>query len=163
MTSVYDFEVDTISGQNCDMEQYRGKVMLIVNTASKCGLTPQFSALEAVYQQYHEQGFEVLGFPCNQFGMQDPGSNEEIQEFCQTKYDVHFPMHAKINVNGKDTLPLYEHLKNEALGLFGIKDIKWNFTKFLVGRDGKVIRRYSPHISPKNISRAIEQALAEQG
>lgn len=159
MSSVYDFETTTINGTAGTLADYRGKVLLIVNTASKCGLTPQFEGLEALYQTYRDRGLEILGFPCNQFREQDPGSNSEILEFCQMNYGVSFPMHQKIEVNGSNTHPLFKHLKQEAPGLLGSKSIKWNFTKFLIGRDGGVVRRFSPATKPKQLAQAIEAAL----
>ena len=159
MKSLHDFEVTTMSGELTTLKNYQGKVLLVVNTASKCGLTPQFAGLEQLYQRYREQGFEILGFPCNQFAGQDPGSNADIQEFCQLNYGVSFPMHQKIEVNGPGTHPLYQHLKAAAPGILGSQKIKWNFTKFLVGRDGKVIKRFAPATSPAKIAAAIEAAL----
>lgn len=160
MSSVYDFEAQRIDGTRVPLRQYEGRVLLIVNTASACGFTPQFGGLEELHQQYGERGLVVLGFPCNQFGQQDPGSNGEIASFCQLNYGVSFPMMAKINVNGQDASPLYRWLTAEAPGLLGIKAIKWNFTKFLVGKDGQVIRRYAPQDEPKKLARDIEAALA---
>lgn len=159
MSTVYDFEADTIQGSTNKLEQYRGKVLLIINTASKCGLTPQFEGLEELHNQYKDKGLQIIGFPCNQFGHQDPGSNDEIQEFCQMNYGVSFPMYAKIDVNGGDTHPLYQHLKSEAPGLMGSKKIKWNFTKFLVNKEGKVIKRFAPATKPEKLAAAIETAL----
>lgn len=160
MSSVYDFEALRIDGTSVPLRQYEGQVLLIVNTASACGFTPQFGGLEALHQQYGDQGLVVLGFPCNQFGQQDPGSNDEIASFCQLNYGVSFPMMAKIDVNGQDASPLYRWLTAEAPGLLGSKAIKWNFTKFLVGRDGRVIRRYAPQDAPEKLARDIEAALA---
>ncbi|WP_119963965.1 glutathione peroxidase [Simplicispira lacusdiani] len=160
MSSVYDFEAQRIDGTLVPLRQYEGQVLLIVNTASACGFTPQFGGLEALHQQYGGQGLVVLGFPCNQFGQQDPGSNGEIASFCQLNYGVSFPMMAKIDVNGQDASPLYRWLVAEAPGLLGSKAIKWNFTKFLVGKDGQVIRRYAPQDEPKKLARDIEAALA---
>ena len=159
MSSVYEFEVTAINGETRKLADYRDKVLLIVNTASKCGLTPQFEGLEALYREYREQGLEILGFPCNQFAHQDPGSDSEILEFCQMNYGVSFPMHQKIEVNGDNTYPLFQHLKQEAPGILGSKSIKWNFTKFLVDKNGKVIRRFSPATKPKVLKQAIESAL----
>ena len=159
--SVYDFEAQQMNGQTVSLSQYRGKVLLIVNTASACGFTPQFGGLEALHQQYAGQGLVVLGFPCNQFGAQDPGSNEEIASFCQLNYGVSFPMMAKIDVNGPEATPLYQWLTAEAPGLLGSKAIKWNFTKFLVGKDGRVIRRYAPQDAPAKLAGDIEAALAQ--
>ena len=159
-TSIYDFEAQQINGQNVPLSQYQGKVLLIVNTASACGFTPQFGGLEELHRQYADKGLVVLGFPCNQFGSQDPGSNDEIASFCQLNYGVSFPMMAKIDVNGADASPLYKWLTAEAPGLLGSKAIKWNFTKFLVGKDGQVIRRYAPQDAPKKLAADSEAALA---
>ena len=160
MTRLYDFEAQPMSGPPAPLSQYRGKVLLIVNTASACGFTPQFAGLEELHQRYADQGLAVLGFPCNQFGRQDPGSNEDIARFCQRNYGVSFPMMAKIDVNGPEATPLYRWLTAEAPGLLGSKAIKWNFTKFLVGRDGQVIRRYAPQDAPQKLASDIEAALA---
>ena len=160
MTCLYDFVAQPMSGPPVPLSQYRGKVLLIVNTASACGFTPQFAGLEELHQRYADQGLAVLGFPCNQFGRQDPGSNEDIARFCQRNYGVSFPMMAKINVNGPEATPLYRWLTAEAPGLLGSKAIKWNFTKFLVGRDGQVIRRYAPQDAPQKLASDIEAALA---
>jgi len=159
MASIYDFDVNTISGKSVPLADYQGKVLLIVNTASKCGFTPQFSGLEKLYEELHEQGLEILGFPCNQFLKQDPGSDTEISEFCSLNYGVTFPMFSKIEVNGEHTHPLYRYLKSEAKGLLGSEKIKWNFTKFLVDRDGKVIKRYAPNTEPKDIEKDIKALL----
>ncbi len=159
MGSVFDFSATTKGGGDLPLEQYRGKVLLIVNTASKCGFTPQFAGLEELYEKYRDRGLEVLGFPCNQFGGQDPGSNEEIQEFCQLNYGVSFPMMGKIEVNGSGTTPLYKHLKKSAKGLAGSERIKWNFTKFLVNRDGEVVKRYAPQTKPSQLEADIEALL----
>ncbi|EER57565.1 Glutathione peroxidase, partial [Acidovorax delafieldii 2AN] len=160
MPSIYDFEAQSMSGPAVPLQQFRGKVLLIVNTASACGFTPQFGGLQALHQRYADQGLVVLGFPCNQFGHQDPGSNDEIASFCQRNYGVDFPMMAKIDVNGPQAAPLYQWLTAEAPGLLGSKAIKWNFTKFLVGRDGKVVRRYAPQEAPARLAGDIEAALA---
>jgi glutathione peroxidase len=160
MTTVYDFEARRIDGSAVPLEKYRGKALLIVNTASACGYTPQFGGLEELHKAYGKKGLAVLGFPCNQFGAQDPGSNGEIAQFCQLNYGVSFPMMSKINVNGPAADPLYQWLSAEAPGLLGSKAIKWNFTKFLVGKDGHVIRRYAPQDEPKNLAKDIEVALA---
>ncbi len=160
MPSVYDFEAQQINGQTVPLKQFQGQVLLIVNTASACGFTPQFAGLETLHQSYGERGLVVLGFPCNQFGHQDPGSDEQIASFCQLNYGVSFPMMSKIEVNGADAHPLYRWLTAEAPGLLGSKMIKWNFTKFLVGRDGRVIRRYAPQDAPAKLAGDIEQALA---
>jgi glutathione peroxidase len=160
MDSVYDFEAQQIGGQVVPLAQFRGKPLLIVNTASACGFTPQFAGLEELHRRYGERGLVVLGFPCNQFGHQDPGSNEEIASFCQVNYGVSFPMMSKIDVNGAQAHPLYRWLTAEAPGLLGSKAIKWNFTKFLVGKDGRVLKRYAPQDAPEKLSRDIEAALA---
>lgn len=160
MSTVYDFEALQINGKSVPLSQFKGKVMLIVNTASACGFTPQFAGLETLHQTYGKQGLVVLGFPCNQFAGQDSGSNAEISEFCQLNYGVTFPMMAKIDVNGKQAHPLYQWLCKEAPGLLGSKSIKWNFTKFLVGKDGQVLKRYAPTDTPASITRDIEAALA---
>src|SRR6195952_1574275 len=142
--SVYDFSAQSLSGQQADLAATQGKVLLIVNTASKCGFTPQFDGLEKVYEKYHDQGFEVLGFPCNQFGGQEPGSSDDIGQFCTKNYGVGFPMFEKVDVNGDAAHPVFQWLKSEAPGILGTKDIKWNFTKFLVDRNGKVVERFAP-------------------
>lgn len=160
MSTVYDFEARGIDGQPVALADYRGKVLLIVNTASACGFTPQFGGLEELHRQYGGRGLVVLGFPCNQFGSQDPGSNEEIGAFCQKNYGVSFPMMEKIDVNGAGAHPLYKWLAAEAPGLLGSKAIKWNFTKFLVGKDGAVLKRYPPQEAPEKMARDIEAALA---
>ena len=158
--SLYDFEAQSIDGQTLPLSRHRGQVMLIVNTASACGFTPQFAGLEQLHQQYGPQGLVVMGFPCNQFGAQDPGSNEAIGAFCQKNYGVSFQMMSKIKVNGDGAHPLYQWLTAEAPGLLGSKAIKWNFTKFLVGRDGRVLKRYAPQDTPAKIAKDIEAALA---
>ena len=160
MTTVYDFDALAIDGKPVPLNQFKGKPMLIVNTASACGFTPQFAGLEELHKTYAGQGLVVLGFPCNQFGAQDKGSNGEIAEFCQLNYGVSFPMMAKIDVNGGDAHPLYQWLSGEAPGLLGSKAIKWNFTKFLVGKDGQVLKRYAPTDTPKSMADDIEAALA---
>ena len=159
MPSVYDFEARSIDGKPVRLSDYRGQVLLIVNTASACGFTPQFAGLEQLHQTYGPRGLAVLGFPCNQFGAQDPGSNEEIAGFCQLNYGVSFPMMGKIEVNGGDAHPLYRWLTAEAPGLLGSKAIKWNFTKFLVGKDGQVLKRYAPQDAPARLAGDIEAAL----
>jgi glutathione peroxidase len=159
MTTIYDFSAEKLEGGEQSLADYQGKVVLIVNTASKCGFTPQFEGLEKVFEQYTSQGFVVLGFPCNQFAHQDPATNSEIGEFCQRNYGVSFPMFAKIDVNGKDAHPLYKFLTKEAKGLLGSESVKWNFTKFLVGRDGNVIGRYAPTTKPEDMVKDIEKAL----
>ena len=158
--SLYDFEAQSIDGQTLPLSRHRGQVMLIVNTASACGFTPQFAGLEQLHQQYGAQGLVVIGFPCNQFGAQDPGSNETIGAFCQKNYGVSFQMMAKVEVNGAGAHPLYQWLKHEAPGLLGSEGIKWNFTKFLIGRDGRVLKRYAPQDTPAKIAKDIEAALA---
>jgi glutathione peroxidase len=160
MSTAYDFEAQQISGQTVALKQFAGKAMLIVNTASACGFTPQFAGLEELHKAYGEKGLVVLGFPCNQFGSQDKGSNDEIAEFCQMNYGVSFPMMAKIEVNGAQAHPLYQWLVSEAPGFLGTKAIKWNFTKFLIGKDGKVLKRYAPTDTPKSMAMDIESALA---
>ena len=159
MTTVHDFKADALDGTERTLAEWRGKVLLIVNVASRCGLTPQYTGLEALRRKYAARGFEVLGFPCNQFGAQEPGSAEEIRDFCSTRYDVTFPMFAKVDVNGGDAHPVWQHLKEQKPGLLGIEAIKWNFTKFLVDRDGRVIERYAPTEEPSAIERDIEAAL----
>jgi len=160
MKTILDFEALQMSGQTLPLSQLRGQVMLIVNTASACGFTPQFGGLEKLHQKYKDQGLVVLGFPCNQFGNQDPGSNQSIASFCQLNYGVSFPMMEKIEVNGAQAHPLYQWLCAEAPGLLGSKAIKWNFTKFLVGRDGQVLKRYAPMDKPEKLASDIEAALA---
>ncbi|MDP3796915.1 MAG: glutathione peroxidase [Polaromonas sp.] len=160
MSTVYDFEARQINGQDIPLSAFRGKVMLIVNTASQCGFTPQFGGLEELHKTYAGKGLAVLGFPCNQFGAQDPGSDGEISEFCQVNYGVSFPMMSKVDVNGPAAHPLYKWLSAEAPGLLGSKAIKWNFTKFLIGKDGQVIRRYAPLDKPADMAGDIEAALA---
>ena len=159
MTTAYDFDAQNISGKTVALKQFEGKPLLIVNTASACGFTPQFAGLEELHKQYGGKGLMVLGFPCNQFGAQDPGSNGEIAEFCQLNYGVSFPMMAKVDVNGSGAHPLYKWLTAEAPGLLGTKAIKWNFTKFLVGKDGEVLKRYAPTDTPASMARDIEAAL----
>ena len=160
MSSLYDFEALSIDGQPVSLDQYRGQPLLIVNTASACGFTPQFGGLEKLHQTYGERGLVVLGFPCNQFGSQDAGTNAEIATFCQRNFGVSFPMMSKIDVNGAQAHPLYQWLSAEAPGLLGSKAIKWNFTKFLVGKDGRVIKRYAPQDAPEKLAKDIEAALA---
>ncbi len=159
-TSVYDFDAIGIDGHPVPLAGFKDRVLLIVNTASACGFTPQFTGLEELHQTYGPRGLVVLGFPCNQFGSQDPGSNEEIGAFCQRNYGVSFAMMEKIDVNGPQAHPLYQWLTKEAPGLLGSKAIKWNFTKFLVGKDGRVLKRYAPQDAPKGLGRDIEAALA---
>ena len=160
MSSVYEFEATDIQGKTVKLSRYKGKALLIVNTASACGFTPQFGGLEELHKTFGPQGLVVLGFPCNQFGAQDPGDNSEIAEFCQLNYGVSFPMMGKIDVNGPAAHPLYQWLSTEAPGLLGSKAIKWNFTKFLVGKDGQVRKRYAPQDGPASLARYIEAALA---
>ena len=160
MSTVYDFSATSISGKTVELDQFKGKPLLIVNTASACGFTPQFAGLEDLHKTYGGKGLVVLGFPCNQFGAQDSGSNGEIAEFCQLNYGVSFPMMEKINVNGSGQHPLYQWLSAEAPGLLGSKAIKWNFTKFLVGKDGAVVKRYAPTDTPARMAKDIEAALA---
>ena len=158
--SVYDFECDTTAGKKKSLSDYKGKVLLVVNTASKCGFTPQFEGLETLYEKYQPKGLEIIGFPCNQFGKQDPGSNGEITEFCQLNYGVSFPMMAKIEVNGSGADPLYKHLKKEAPGALGSKGIKWNFTKFLIDTEGNVLKRYGSTTKPQDLEKDIVKLLA---
>jgi glutathione peroxidase len=158
--SIYDFKATSIEGKPAQLSTQRGKVLLIVNTASKCGFTPQFEGLEALWKDYHDKGLVVLGFPSNQFGAQDPGSNDEIASFCQLNYGVSFPMMGKVDVNGDKAAPLWKWLKSEAPGILGTEAIKWNFTKFLVGKDGHVIKRFAPNDSPASLKGDIEAALA---
>ena len=160
MANVHHFKVQTMQGQPLDLATYRDKVLLIVNTASRCGFTPQYQDLEELYQRYHARGLEIIAFPCNQFGSQEPGNNDEIQQFCQLNYGVTFPVMAKINVNGPDAEPLFEYLKDQARGLMKTRAIKWNFTKFLVNKDGVVVKRYAPRTRPNQFIDAIEAELA---
>lgn len=157
---LYDIEVRTIDGSARRLGAYTGEVLLIVNVASRCGYTPQYTGLEALYRRYHAQGFEVLGFPCDQFGHQEPGDEVQIREFCTLNYQVSFPMFAKLEVNGEHAHPLYQFLKAARPGVLGTEAIKWNFTKFLVARDGAVLRRYAPADEPDSLAGAIEAALA---
>jgi glutathione peroxidase len=159
MASVYDFSAQTIDGRTRKLSDYKGKVLLIVNTASKCGFTPQYKGLEALYKQYGKRGFAVLGFPSNQFGEQEPGPESEIAEFCEMNFGVTFPLFAKVDVNGDSAHPLYKYLTKAKPGLLGSEGIKWNFTKFLVDRDGKVVARYAPTTEPKEIAADIEKLL----
>ena len=153
--TIYSFKATGIDGVDHTLDEYKGKVLLIVNTASKCGFTPQFKGLELLYEKYQDQGLIILGFPCNQFGHQDPGNNDEISEFCRLNYGVTFPMFSKIDVNGSDTHPLYNHLKSSAKGLAGSESIKWNFTKFLVDSEGNVLKRFAPKTAPAKIEKEI--------
>jgi len=157
--SIYDYSAKTLDGQDVSLADYRGQVLLIVNTASKCGFTPQFEGLEALYRAYKDKGLVILGFPCNQFGAQEPGNAEEIASFCSLTYDVTFPMLAKIDVNGPSAHPLYAFLKGQQKGVLGTEGIKWNFTKFLVGRDGAVVERFAPTTKPEDLKIAVEALL----
>jgi glutathione peroxidase len=159
MTSVYDFTALDIDGKERSLGDYRGKLLLIVNTASQCGFTPQYKGLEALHRKYADKGVEVLGFPCNQFGKQEPGDANEIKNFCSLTYDVTFPMFAKIEVNGPNTHPLYKYLETEKRGFLGSKSIKWNFTKFLIGRDGRVLGRFAPTVTPEQLDTVIAKQL----
>lgn len=150
-SNIYEFSASSINGQLCQLDQYRGQVLLIVNVASQCGFTPQYAELEALYRKLQPKGFSVLGFPCNQFGAQEPGSASEIKEFCSRTYEVTFPLFAKIDVNGNDTHPLFAWLKSQAKGVLGTESIKWNFTKFLVDAEGRVVDRYAPNTAPSSI------------
>ena len=157
--TIADFKARKPNGEMIDLADKAGKVLLVVNTASKCGFTPQYDGLEALWKQYGDRGFEVLAFPCNQFGAQEPGSADEIESFCKVNFGVSFPLMAKIDVNGDNADPLYDWLKQEAPGVLGTKAIKWNFTKFLIDRDGKVVRRYAPTDKPESIAKDIETLL----
>lgn len=157
--SVYDYSAKTLDGQDVSLADYRGQVLLIVNTASKCGFTPQYEGLEALYKTYKDRGFTVLAFPCNQFGAQEPGDAAEIANFCSLTYDVTFPVMSKIDVNGADAHPLYRFLKKEQKGVLGTEAIKWNFTKFLIGKDGEVVERFAPTTKPEDLKAAIEALL----
>jgi len=159
--SALAFQANNLQGEPVDLKQYAGKVLLIVNTASNCGFTPQYKGLEAIYQQFKDKGVEVLGFPCNQFGHQEPGSAGEIGAFCEKNYGVTFPLFDKIDVNGDKAHPLFQHLKSQAPGLLGSQSIKWNFTKFLVKKDGTVFKRYAPQTAPKDLLEDIEKLLTE--
>jgi glutathione peroxidase len=159
MTVAYDFAAKTIDGVEQSLSSYRGKPLLVVNVASKCGFTPQYAGLEALYRKFHGQGLEVLGFPCDQFGHQEPGDESEIKSFCSTNYDVTFPMYAKIEVNGANAHPLYKWLKGEKAGVLGTQAIKWNFTKFLVDRAGNVVKRYAPTDTPEKIEKDLAAVL----
>ena len=157
--SIYDIEVETLRGEKKTLEDMRGKVMLVVNTASKCGFTPQYKGLEELHQALSEKGLAILGFPCNQFGSQEPGTEDEIEAFCEVNYGVQFPMHSKVDVNGANAHPLFKKLAKEAPGLLGSRGIKWNFTKFLVDREGNVLERFAPATSPEKIRSKIEALL----
>jgi glutathione peroxidase len=159
MPSVYDFSATTIDGEQQSLAEYKGKAMLVVNTASKCGFTPQYAGLEKLYRKYQDKGLAVLGFPCDQFGHQEPGDENEIKNFCSLSYDVSFPMFAKVEVNGGKAHPLYQFLKKEAKGVLGTEAIKWNFTKFLIDKNGRVLRRYAPTDTPESIEKDLAAAL----
>ncbi|BFM10428.1 glutathione peroxidase [Simiduia litorea] len=159
MNDIYQFNAERLSAESQDFGAFKGKVLLIVNTASKCGFTPQYKGLEELYKKYKDQGFEILGFPCNQFGKQEPGDSAEISEFCELNFGVTFPLYAKVDVNGEGAHPLFNWLKAEAPGVFGTEGIKWNFTKFLVGRDGKVIKRFAPKDKPEALEAELKVAL----
>jgi glutathione peroxidase len=159
MTSVYDFSARTIDGDEQKLSAYKGKTLLVVNVASKCGFTPQYAGLEALYEKFKDKGLVVLGFPCDQFGHQEPGDENEIKNFCSLNYDVKFPLFAKIEVNGANAHPLYKYLKSQAKGLLGSESIKWNFTKFLIDKDGKVMTRYAPVDTPEKIEKDVAAAL----
>lgn len=159
--TVQEFVVRKIDGTEQSLQDFDGRVLLIVNTASRCGFTPQYKGLQELYERYHEQGLEILGFPCNQFGGQEPGSNEEIAQFCETNYSVTFPMYEKIEVNGSGTHPLYKYLKKNAKGALGTEGIKWNFTKFLVDKRGNVVKRFAPNTTPAEIAGEIERELGQ--
>jgi len=159
MASFYDFTVDDIHGKPVKLDRYKGKVLLIVNTASECGFTPQYKGLETLYEKLHGKGLEILGFPCNQFGAQEPGSEAAIAQFCEVNYGVTFPLFAKVDVNGANAAPLYRYLKAEKPGLLGSEAIKWNFTKFLVNREGEVVARYAPNDTPESIAGDIQKKL----
>ncbi|MGK7908091.1 MAG: glutathione peroxidase [Synechococcus sp.] len=157
--SIYDYTATTIDGESKSMGEFRDRALLIVNVASKCGFTPQYKGLEALYRKYHEQGFDVLGFPCNQFGSQEPGTEAEIKEFCSLNYDVTFPMFSKVDVNGGNADPLFKYLKSEQKGFLGTEAIKWNFTKFLVDKSGKVVKRFGSNDSPESLEKAVAEVL----
>jgi len=159
MASIYDFTVKDIHGKPVKLDRYRDKVMLVVNTASNCGFTPQYKGLEALYEKFHGKGLEVLGFPCNQFGGQEPGSEKEIAQFCELNFGVTFPLFAKVDVNGAAAAPVYKYLKAEKPGLLGSEAIKWNFTKFLIDREGNVVKRYAPNDTPEALAGDIEKVL----
>jgi glutathione peroxidase len=159
MAGIYDFKVKDIHGKSVGLDRYKGKVMLLVNTASQCGFTPQYKGLEALHQKYHARGLEVLGFPCNQFGAQEPGTEDEIASFCELSFGVTFPLFAKVDVNGDDAAPLYRHLKQAKPGLLGSEAIKWNFTKFLVDRKGNVVERFAPNTEPDALAGDVEKLL----
>ena len=157
--AIYEYSANALSGEAVSMQQFRGKVLLIVNTASKCGFTPQYKGLEALYQKFRDRGLVILGFPCNQFGRQEPGDSEQIGEFCERNFGVSFPLFEKVDVNGDDAHPLFGYLKQEAPGVLGSKGIKWNFTKFLVASDGRVVKRFAPKDTPESLEADIEKLL----
>ncbi len=157
--SIYDYKIKSIDGQNVDLHSYNGKVLLVVNVASKCGFTNQYEGLEKIYEEFKDKGFVVLGFPCNQFGAQEPSDEAEIKKFCSLNYQVTFPMFSKVEVNGKAAHPLFQHLKKEAPGILGTEAIKWNFTKFLVDREGRVLKRFAPKDTPESLIAQIKDAL----
>ncbi|MDW5416759.1 glutathione peroxidase [Iodobacter sp. CM08] len=159
MSNIYDFSVQGIGGETVDLAQYAGSVILVVNVASHCGFTPQYEGLQALYAQYKDRGLVVLGFPCNQFGAQEPGNEAEILDFCTTNYSIDFPMFAKVDVNGENAAPLYNWLKDEKPGLLGIEAIKWNFSKFLLDKQGKVVDRFAPMTKPSELAAEIEKLL----
>lgn len=159
--TVYDFSAKTITGEEKSLKDYKGKALLIVNVASKCGFTPQYKGLQEVYDKYKEQGLEILGFPCNQFGGQEPGTEADITSFCELNYGVNFPMFAKVDVKGDKAHPLYTYMTEQAPGLLGMKAVKWNFTKFLIGKDGKVVGRFAPQTKPVDLEVEIEKVLGE--
>ena len=158
-SNFFDFTVKDSKNSDFAFSQLKGKVTLVVNVASKCGFTPQYKGLETLYREFKSQGLNIIGFPCNQFGAQEPGSNEEIQQFCSLNYEVSFPIMAKVNVNGDEAAPVYKWMKKSAPGLLGTEAIKWNFTKFLIGKDGQVVARYSPQTEPKDLVEDIQKAL----
>ncbi|AAP09082.1 MULTISPECIES: glutathione peroxidase [Bacillus] len=159
--TVYDFSAKTITGEEKSLKDYKGKALLIVNVASKCGFTPQYKGLQEVYDKYKDQGLEILGFPCNQFGGQEPGTEADITSFCELNYGVNFPMFAKVDVKGDKAHPLYTYMTEQAPGLLGMKAVKWNFTKFLIGKDGKVVGRFAPQTKPVDLEVEIEKVLGE--
>ena len=159
MTTIADFTVESSNGSKLDLSEKKGKVLLVVNTASKCGFTPQYKGLEEVFQDYKDKGFEVLAFPCNQFGGQEPGGQDEIEQFCEVNFGLSFPLMKKVDVNGAEASPLFDWMKGEAPGLMGSKSIKWNFTKFLIDREGNVVKRYAPQDTPDRIRKDIEKLL----
>lgn len=159
MESIYEINVKDIDGKELPLSHYKGKALLVVNVASKCGFTPQYKGLEELYKRYNSEGFEILGFPCNQFGSQEPGTEEEIKSFCEANYSVSFPLFSKVEVNGENTHPLYRFLKARAPGVMGTEDIKWNFTKFLINKKGEVLQRFAPNTKPENLAGPIQSAI----